>query len=120
MALSGDGKHVLTGSKDKTAILWAVKGAPSTFLPLDPAWLKRVAALPAKEQVEAVRAELMKRNPGFDGTVTHKIEAGAVTKLEFYTDNVTDISPVRALIALKVLRCRPAPPTKATLRMFRH
>ena len=60
-------------------------------------WLKESAALPAEKQVEAVAAKLKERNPGFDGKVTPKIENGVVTGLEFLTDNVTDISPVRAL-----------------------
>ena len=67
---------------------------------VDDAWLKQVAAMPAEKQVEAVAAKLKELNPGFDGKVTHKIEDGVVTELEFLTDNVTDISPVRALTGL--------------------
>ena len=70
---------------------------------VDDAWLKQVAALPAEKQVEAVAAKLKERNPGFDGKVTPKIEDGVVTELQFLTDNVTDISPVRALPGLRVL-----------------
>ncbi|HEV3255341.1 MAG TPA: protein kinase [Gemmataceae bacterium] len=72
---------------------------------VDDAWLKQVAAMPAERQVEAVVKKLKELNPGFDGRVTHKIENGVVTDLEFLTDNVTDISPVRALAGLKVLTC---------------
>src|ERR1035438_2802901 len=63
--------------------------------------------MPAKEQIEAVKAELMKRNPGFDGkTVTHKLDKdGTVTELQFFTDTVIDLSPVRALTQLKSLYC---------------
>ena len=46
--------------------------------------------------MEAVAAKLKERNPGFDGKVKPTIEDGVVTDLEFLTDNVTDISPVRA------------------------
>ena len=67
------------------------------------AWLKQVAALPAEKQVEAVAAKLKELNPGFDGKVTHTIENGVVTELQFLTDNVTDISPVRALTGLQEL-----------------
>ncbi len=49
----------------------------------------------------------MELNPGFDGKVasadgkgTPKIENGVVTEFGFVTDNVTDISPVRALAGL--------------------
>ena len=65
------------------------------------AWLKQVAAVPAEKQVDAVAAKLKELNPGFDGKVTPRIENGVVTGLEFLTDNVTDISPVRALPGLK-------------------
>jgi Leucine-rich repeat (LRR) protein len=68
-------------------------------------WLKRVAALTAKEQIEEVRKELMRLNPGFDGQVRHKIEEGVVTELTLDAANVTDISPIRVFDAVRVLRC---------------
>ena len=74
----------------------------------DPAfqqWMKTVAALPADQQVEAVSKKLQELNPGFDGKETHKIENGVVIELQFNTDNVTDISPLRALAGLKDLHC---------------
>jgi Leucine-rich repeat (LRR) protein len=81
----------------------------------DPAfqrWMKTVAALPAEQQVEAVVKKLQELNPGFDGKVvgtddngTPKIENGVVTEFGVATDNLTDISPVRALVGLKTLRC---------------
>jgi hypothetical protein len=49
--------------------------------------------------------KLQELNPGFDGKETHAIENGAVTKLSFATNNVVDISPVRALAGLKELMC---------------
>ena len=80
---------------------------------VDPAfkqWMKDVAALPAEKQVEAVVKKLQELNPGFDGKVrmamgkgTPKIENGAVIGFGFCTDNVTDISPVRALEQLRSL-----------------
>ena len=94
-------------------------GKPITAKPLtdinDPAfqqWMKEVAALPAEKQIEAVSKKLMELNPSFDGKVTGiggqatpKVESGLVTELNFCADNVTDISPVRALAALKKLGC---------------
>ena len=54
--------------------------------------------------MEAVKAELKERNPDFDGKVTPKIEnGGVVTGWNFSTDEVTDISPVRALAGLRTL-----------------
>jgi Leucine-rich repeat (LRR) protein len=70
------------------------------------AWLKAVAAMPPEKQVEAVAAKLKERNPGFDGTVKHVIAGGAVTALQFSTENVTDLLPLRALTALQSLNCR--------------
>ncbi len=67
--------------------------------------VQRIAALPAKEQIEEVRKELMKRNPGFDGTVEHKIEDGVVTEVRIVTDHVTDIAPIRVFKRLLVLNC---------------
>ena len=75
-------------------------------------WMKTVAALPAEKQVDAVAKKLQELNPGFDGKVTGaegrgtpKIENGVVTEFGFITDNVTDISPVQALVGLKALNC---------------
>lgn len=74
----------------------------------DPAfqqWMKGVAALPAKRQVDAVAKKLQELNPGFDGNVLHGVENDVVTELTFPTERVTDISPVRALVGLRVLHC---------------
>ncbi len=81
----------------------------------DPAfqqWMKDVQRLPAEKQVEAVAKKLVELNPGFDGNVTGydgksppKIEKGMVTELGLVTDNVTNISPLRALPGLKILGC---------------
>src|SRR5262249_34290724 len=60
----------------------------------------------AARQVEEVRKELKRRNPGFDGKLEHKIEHGVVTGLRIVTDQVTDIAPIRVFNALRVLECR--------------
>ncbi|MFO1045092.1 MAG: SUMF1/EgtB/PvdO family nonheme iron enzyme [Planctomycetaceae bacterium] len=82
----------------------------------DPAfrqWMKDVQAMPAEQQVEAVRKKLVELNPKFDGKLVttrsghggSKIEEGKVTEFGFYTDEVTDISPVAALQDLTHLFC---------------
>ncbi len=77
------------------------------------AWCKEVAALPADHQVEAVAGKLKELNPGFDGKVTHKTsEDGKVKELRFVSDNVADISPVRALADLKALSVKGTAHTK--------
>ena len=76
------------------------------------AWVKHVQAMPADEQVKAVSKRLVELNPGFDGAVTDmggkgspKIEKGVVTEFGFFTDHVTDISPIRVFGGLKNLKC---------------
>ncbi len=68
-------------------------------------WCKQVAAMPAMQQVAAVAAELKKRNPGFDGQVDHKIENDVVTGVRFVSDEVTDLTPLRALKQLTSVGC---------------
>src|SRR5262249_53338287 len=68
--------------------------------------VQRIAALPAALQVEEVRKELKRRNPGCDGKMETRIEGGAVTEFKLSTDQVTDIAPIRVWSALQVLECR--------------
>jgi hypothetical protein len=68
-------------------------------------WELSVAELPPAEQVEAVERRLRELNPEFRGNVESKIKDGKVQWLKFDTDQVTDISPVRALQGLKSLDC---------------
>ena len=69
------------------------------------AWERIVASLSAAEQVRAVAARLKELNPNFDGNLVPTIENGVVRELAFNTDDVTDISPVRALTRLRSLKC---------------
>jgi hypothetical protein len=64
------------------------------------AWERTVAARRPEEQVKAVAARLKDLNPGFDGNVTPTISGDVVTGLQFSTDQVTNIAPVRALARL--------------------
>jgi hypothetical protein len=68
-------------------------------------FVQRVAKLQTEEQVGAVRQRLMKLNPGFDGKLVPTTKDGVVTGLSFCTDQVTDVTPVRALPGLLVLIC---------------
>ncbi len=79
------------------------KAAPRSAV--ESAWERVVSALSAAEQVRAVAARMKELNPGFDATVRPTIEDGVVRELELNTDDVTDISPVRALTRLRALRC---------------
>jgi formylglycine-generating enzyme required for sulfatase activity len=90
---------VRPGSKAKD------KPSSTAMAPLTDADAQRIAALPAEQQVEEVRKELMRRNPGFDGKMEHKIEGGVVTEFKIVTDKVTDISPIRVWSDLRMLDC---------------
>jgi tRNA A-37 threonylcarbamoyl transferase component Bud32/Leucine-rich repeat (LRR) protein len=68
-------------------------------------WERSVAALSAEKQVEAIARRLKERNPGFDGEIRPSIEGGAVRELGFSTDDVADISPLRALKKLNKIGC---------------
>ncbi len=79
-------------------------------IPVDPGfeqWIKDTQKLPPAKQVKAVAAKLKELNPGFDGKVEHKLTADgqAVREIQFSTDAVSNISPVRALPKLNVLHC---------------
>ncbi|HVS37371.1 MAG TPA: serine/threonine-protein kinase [Gemmataceae bacterium] len=83
---------------------------PEPDMPEDAAalaqWARDVAALPAERQEDAVTAELRRRNPGFHGEVKCTVANGAVAGLDFLSDQVTDLSPLRALPGLTDLSCR--------------
>jgi hypothetical protein len=107
---SGNGHHgEIVGAKWVKADGSPISPPPATKTPaaspFTDAELQRIAALPAEQQVEEVRKELMRRNPGFDGKVEHKIEDGVVTEIKVVTDKVTDIAPIRVFSALRVLEC---------------
>ena len=79
------------------------KTPPVVVAPFTDADVQRIAALPAADQVEEVRKELVRLNPKFDGKVEHKIEDGVVTEIKVVTDKVTDVAPIRVFNALRVL-----------------
>jgi formylglycine-generating enzyme required for sulfatase activity len=88
---------------------------PSARAPFTEPDIQRIAALPAKEQVEELKKELMRLNPGFDGKVTPTIENGVFTEFSVNTDEILDISPVRALTKLVYLDLRGTYPNKGKL-----
>jgi formylglycine-generating enzyme required for sulfatase activity len=86
-----------SGAKDKPS--------SPVIAPFTNADVQRIAALPAAQQVEEVRKELMRRNSGFDGMVENKIEGGVVSEFRIVTDQVTDIAPIRVFNTLRALQC---------------
>jgi Leucine-rich repeat (LRR) protein len=71
----------------------------------DSAWEKSVAPLSADEQVAAVVKRLKELNPRFDGRVEPTVRDEVVVGLAFNTNQVSDLSPVRALVRLEYLVC---------------
>lgn len=102
------------------AVVWWPKKPVAQDRPaakIEDAWFTHVGTLPASEQVQAVADKLRERNPGFDGDVKPVIDGDVVVGLEFVTDAVTDISPVRALPGLKSLTCCGTWTTKSNGRL---
>lgn len=68
----------------------------------------QIATLKGHQQVDALRAALMNRNPDFDGKLIATIERDIVVALELNAEGVTDIAPLSAFKGLKVLTCPSA------------
>jgi hypothetical protein len=81
------------------ADLWKASDEP------DAVWIASVARLPPDEQVRQVVARLKARNPEFDGVEQHEVEGGAVTGLTISAVGIRDLSPIRALVSLRMLLC---------------
>jgi predicted Ser/Thr protein kinase len=79
--------------------------AATTSKPVDDAFIKEVAALPAKQQIARFVEEMKKLNPDWDGKVTYTSEKNKVVELSFFTLGVTNITPIRDLSSLNKLTC---------------
>jgi serine/threonine protein kinase len=90
------GKEVLPGKAD--------------LGPLDPAWTKAVASLPADKQGEAVRMELKRRNPMYTGEFRCDHSRGRLESCDFDSSTVADLRPLAALPGLKKLEMRDSTP----------
>jgi serine/threonine protein kinase len=73
---------------------------------IDEGWINSVVILPPEKQLVTVVDKLKELNPRFDGQVQPLILNNQVVNLEFFTDEITDISPLMALEKLAVLKCR--------------
>jgi WD40 repeat protein len=115
-AFDPDGRHVAIGDNmGAIYILRLPAPVPMAMSAIPDTWINSVATMKPQQQIAAVKAELMKRNPGFDGEVTGKFEGVAVVDLTVRSGNVRDISPVRALSKLRTLDCRPKVQGKSQL-----
>ncbi len=68
-------------------------------------WEQEVAALAAADQIQAVTDRLKKLNPDFDGELRGQTEDNRVIGLEFQSNGVVSLDPLRALPHLKTLNC---------------
>jgi hypothetical protein len=82
---------------------------------LDDAWVKGLRELPPAEQVKAVVRELQRRNPAYDGWEHHATNGHYVTELALPANQITDITPVRALPRLKRFACNGQQNTRGKL-----
>jgi serine/threonine protein kinase len=72
--------------------------------PAEAAWVEKVKALPAQQQLEEVKAKLVELDPGFKGNLELiKHEAGSISQLFIRNAPVKDLSPLRALTELRSL-----------------
>jgi hypothetical protein len=78
-------------------------------------WRKRVAGLPAPQQVDEVAAKLRELNPGFKEPLEPKIENGQVVELSFASSDVTDLAPLRGLPKLRRLAIAGAAPVRGRI-----
>ncbi|RPH35319.1 MAG: hypothetical protein EHM91_17390, partial [Planctomycetota bacterium] len=71
--------------------------------PIDPAFIRAVAAVIPEEQPQKVADKLRELNPGYDLDFTHRIEGNQVVEFKVSTQRIADVWPVRALHALRKL-----------------
>jgi hypothetical protein len=109
-------QELVTVARHGRQVLRVSQEAPVEPRGDDEAWSRSVAARPAVDQVEAVVAELRRRNPGFAATPRSTIENGVVLGLEFLDDSTVDLSPLRALPRLVTLECRGGRDAMGVLR----
>jgi formylglycine-generating enzyme required for sulfatase activity len=83
----------------------------SAHPPLDPAWVKRVWAMPPQDQFEQVKKEIIRRNPGFEkdgvcrwGSGTHIVYC--------HSETLKDVSPFAVMTYLEALFFAPDNPRK--------
>jgi WD40 repeat protein len=116
-SLSPDGRYVATGNSNGTIYVFrlprpaenigewlAGRGSPPPGLS-EEAWLERVKGLYVGRVPDAVSDRLRELNPGFDGQVRYQVEGTQVVRVDFGTNSVKEISPLRALPGLRGLGC---------------
>ncbi|MFO0937547.1 MAG: protein kinase [Gemmataceae bacterium] len=84
--------------------------------PVDEAWCRAVSKLPVFRQPYVVIAKLRELNPEFNGNVDRIVfNKTVVIEFGFQTDDIKDISPLRALKGLEMLTMVGSKPGKGKL-----
>jgi serine/threonine-protein kinase len=88
-------------------VLWSRSWTPDRPPPVDDAWVEAVAAMGSGRQPQVIREKMSELNPGFNGQhMNLTIKDGTeITDVVFPSEEVTDISPLRALRSLHSLEC---------------
>jgi hypothetical protein len=94
---------------------YAARPETTAQAPVDDAWAQEVAGLPGQRQLEEVAARMIELNPDFDGLLGPRFENGRLVELGLITDEVTDISPLGALLDLQMLTCHGSESAKGRL-----
>lgn len=87
------------------------------FARISEEWFRDTGLLPANELVRAVSEKLRELNPAFKGELKPTIVDSRVVGIEFLTDDITDILPLRAMQDLNSLTCRGTYTTKSNGRL---
>ncbi|MBI5395401.1 MAG: protein kinase [Verrucomicrobia bacterium] len=89
----------------ETGAKTAAKAAPRTARPSQARKPAVADGLSGKQMLQKFIARMKETNPGFGGGVGPAFEGDQLTEVTFTTEAVSDLSPVRDLAGLKVLRC---------------
>jgi serine/threonine protein kinase len=107
-----DGTHaeVLPDGNVRVHLPESSKSANSKFPPLDPIWSEQFRKFTVAKQRMELAAELVRRNPRYDGLVYHSDEKPLekLTNLGIFTDRVRDITPLSAATAITNLQMVPS------------
>ena len=96
-----DGRHLAVGNSNGS--IYLLRFVPDELR----SWREKVADLPIDNQRDAVLRKLEERNPHFDGTKKGEhIEDGKIVHFNLYSDQLTDLSPLRGFPHLRNVECQ--------------
>ncbi len=95
--VAADGRHVLLGNRSGGIHVLRIDPRSTAYPPLEADWVRKIAALPAEEQFQAVREKCRQRNPNMEGSLEGEIEGGVVVGLNATGRWLFDATPLQAL-----------------------